>query len=59
MVGRSVCALLECCVNHLQHVSIENPDWEDEDSILTDLTCIAFVGIEDPVRPEVGHLLDP
>ncbi|KAI3375629.1 hypothetical protein L3Q82_003943 [Scortum barcoo] len=26
------------------------PDW---DNILTDLTCIAVVGIEDPVRPEV------
>lgn len=29
------------------------PDWEDEANILTSLTCIAVVGIEDPVRPEV------
>ncbi|XP_056300703.1 plasma membrane calcium-transporting ATPase 1-like [Pseudoliparis swirei] len=29
------------------------PDWEDEADILTGLTCIAVVGIEDPVRPEV------
>ena len=32
------------------------PDWEDEDSIVSDLTCIAVVGIEDPVRPEVGFV---
>ncbi|KAG8199832.1 hypothetical protein JTE90_000919 [Oedothorax gibbosus] len=29
------------------------PDWEDEDKIICDLTCICIVGIEDPVRPEV------
>ncbi|XP_068585031.1 plasma membrane calcium-transporting ATPase 1-like [Cebidichthys violaceus] len=29
------------------------PDWEDEAHILSGLTCIAVVGIEDPVRPEV------
>ncbi|XP_049428986.1 plasma membrane calcium-transporting ATPase 1-like [Epinephelus fuscoguttatus] len=29
------------------------PDWEDEAHILTGLTCIGVVGIEDPVRPEV------
>ncbi|XP_069489186.1 plasma membrane calcium-transporting ATPase 4 isoform X2 [Ambystoma mexicanum] len=29
------------------------PDWESENEILTDLSCIAVVGIEDPVRPEV------
>jgi len=31
----------------------KEPNWEDEMSIITDLTCIAIVGIEDPVRPEV------
>jgi len=31
----------------------KEPDWEDEANINTDLTCIAIVGIEDPVRPEV------
>ncbi|XP_032827422.1 plasma membrane calcium-transporting ATPase 2-like isoform X1 [Petromyzon marinus] len=30
-----------------------DPDWEDESAIVADLTCIAVVGIEDPVRPEV------
>ncbi|KAJ8387029.1 hypothetical protein AAFF_G00162060 [Aldrovandia affinis] len=29
------------------------PDWEDEAGILTALTCVCVVGIEDPVRPEV------
>ncbi|XP_036616598.1 plasma membrane calcium-transporting ATPase 4-like [Trichosurus vulpecula] len=31
----------------------EEPAWEDEHMILSKLTCIAVVGIEDPVRPEV------
>jgi len=30
------------------------PDWDDEDDIVSGLTCIAVVGIEDPVRPEVS-----
>uniref|UniRef100_A0AAR2JKX0 Calcium-transporting ATPase n=1 Tax=Pygocentrus nattereri TaxID=42514 RepID=A0AAR2JKX0_PYGNA len=29
------------------------PDWENESDILTSLTCVCVVGIEDPVRPEV------
>ncbi|XP_037680924.1 plasma membrane calcium-transporting ATPase 4 isoform X1 [Choloepus didactylus] len=29
------------------------PVWDNEGDILTELTCIAVVGIEDPVRPEV------
>ncbi|XP_056590536.1 plasma membrane calcium-transporting ATPase 2 isoform X2 [Triplophysa dalaica] len=29
------------------------PDWDDEKNILTELTAICVVGIEDPVRPEV------
>nr|XP_046235348.1 plasma membrane calcium-transporting ATPase 1a isoform X2 [Scatophagus argus] len=29
------------------------PDWDNENDILTGLTCICVVGIEDPVRPEV------
>ncbi|KAG1699331.1 Plasma membrane calcium-transporting ATPase 3 [Nymphon striatum] len=34
-------------------LSEEEPDWEDEDAIICNLTCISIVGIEDPVRPEV------
>lgn len=30
------------------------PDWDNENEILSGLTCICVVGIEDPVRPEVG-----
>lgn len=30
------------------------PDWDNEADILTGLTCICVVGIEDPVRPEVS-----
>ncbi|XP_008107878.2 plasma membrane calcium-transporting ATPase 4 isoform X4 [Anolis carolinensis] len=29
------------------------PDWDAENEILSDLSCICVVGIEDPVRPEV------
>ncbi|NXF12591.1 AT2B4 ATPase, partial [Smithornis capensis] len=35
------------------------PDWDSENEILSDLTCIAVVGIEDPVRPEVLTPLCP
>ncbi|XP_061571232.1 plasma membrane calcium-transporting ATPase 1 isoform X1 [Cololabis saira] len=29
------------------------PDWDNENDILSGLTCLCVVGIEDPVRPEV------
>jgi len=29
------------------------PNWDDEDNIINNLTCLCIVGIEDPVRPEV------
>lgn len=32
----------------------EEPDWEDEDIIISNLTYLGVVGIEDPVRPEVS-----
>lgn len=35
------------------------PEWDNENDIVTGLTCIAVVGIEDPVRPEVGSLTKP
>lgn len=34
------------------------PDWDNEGHILNGLTCIAVVGIEDPVRPEVRQPQD-
>uniref|UniRef100_A0A8C6Q7V6 Calcium-transporting ATPase n=1 Tax=Nothobranchius furzeri TaxID=105023 RepID=A0A8C6Q7V6_NOTFU len=33
------------------------PDWDNENEILSGLTCIAVVGIEDPVRPEVPEAI--
>ncbi|XP_068171279.1 plasma membrane calcium-transporting ATPase 1-like isoform X2 [Antennarius striatus] len=33
------------------------PDWDLENEILSDLTCIMVVGIEDPVRPEVPEAI--
>lgn len=33
------------------------PDWEDEEAIVSRLTCLAIIGIEDPVRPEVSDFL--
>lgn len=35
----------------------EEPDWEDEDNIVKELTCVCVVGIEDPVRPEVPEAI--
>uniref|UniRef100_A0A158R686 Calcium-transporting ATPase n=1 Tax=Syphacia muris TaxID=451379 RepID=A0A158R686_9BILA len=32
-------------------------DWENEDAIVNDLTAIALVGIQDPVRPEVPEAI--
>ncbi|XP_078098310.1 plasma membrane calcium-transporting ATPase 1-like isoform X3 [Mustelus asterias] len=32
---------------------VKEPEWDNENEILNDLTCITVVGIEDPVRPEV------
>ncbi|XP_061642387.1 plasma membrane calcium-transporting ATPase 3-like isoform X4 [Phyllopteryx taeniolatus] len=33
------------------------PNWDAENQIVNDLTCIAVVGIEDPVRPEVPEAI--
>ncbi|XP_036057670.1 plasma membrane calcium-transporting ATPase 4 isoform X4 [Onychomys torridus] len=33
------------------------PIWDNENEVLTELTCIAVVGIEDPVRPEVPNAI--
>jgi len=35
-----------------EHFDTE-PDWDDEERIVSNLTCLCVVGIEDPVRPEV------
>ncbi|XP_059099644.1 plasma membrane calcium-transporting ATPase 2-like isoform X3 [Tigriopus californicus] len=33
------------------------PDWDDEDKIIANLTSVCVVGIEDPVRPEVPEAI--
>ena len=33
------------------------PDWDDEQKIVSNLTAICLVGIEDPVRPEVPEAI--
>ncbi|XP_072419814.1 plasma membrane calcium-transporting ATPase 1-like isoform X3 [Chiloscyllium punctatum] len=36
---------------------VKEPEWDNENEILSDLTCITVVGIEDPVRPEVPEAI--
>ncbi|XP_062977268.1 plasma membrane calcium-transporting ATPase 2 isoform X2 [Elgaria multicarinata webbii] len=45
------------CVAFRDFPSSPEPEWENENDILTDLTCICVVGIEDPVRPEVPEAI--
>lgn len=40
-------------INEAVLPSEQNFDLDNEDEIVSDLTCIGIVGIEDPVRPEV------
>ncbi|KAI2659524.1 hypothetical protein H4Q32_029061 [Labeo rohita] len=42
------------CVGYRDFPADPEPNWEDENNILADLTAICVVGIEDPVRPETG-----
>lgn len=35
----------------------EEPAWEDEENIVSNLTCICVLGIEDPVRAEVPNAI--
>ncbi|XP_029665734.1 plasma membrane calcium-transporting ATPase 2 isoform X4 [Formica exsecta] len=38
----------------INQVHIDNePNWDDEDNLVNNLTCLCIVGIEDPVRSEV------
>ncbi|XP_053150608.1 plasma membrane calcium-transporting ATPase 2 isoform X11 [Hemicordylus capensis] len=45
------------CVAFRDFPSSPEPEWDNENDILTDLTCICVVGIEDPVRPEVPEAI--
>ncbi|XP_014685599.1 plasma membrane calcium-transporting ATPase 4 isoform X5 [Equus asinus] len=44
------------CIAYRDFSDVE-PPWDNENEILTELTCIAVVGIEDPVRPEVPEAI--
>ncbi|XP_025021261.1 plasma membrane calcium-transporting ATPase 3 isoform X7 [Python bivittatus] len=45
------------CIAYRDFPAGKEPDWENENDIVIDLTCIAVVGIEDPVRPEVPEAI--
>lgn len=45
------------CIAYRDLPSNPEPEWDNEADIVTELTCITVVGIEDPVRPEVPHHL--
>lgn len=45
------------CIAYRDLPSSPEPDWDNEAEIVTELTCITVVGIEDPVRPEVSYLV--
>ncbi|XP_077181825.1 plasma membrane calcium-transporting ATPase 2 isoform X12 [Paroedura picta] len=45
------------CIAYRDFSNNPEPEWDNENDILTDLTCICVVGIEDPVRPEVPEAI--
>ncbi|XP_040178817.1 plasma membrane calcium-transporting ATPase 3 isoform X3 [Rana temporaria] len=45
------------CIGYRDFQGVPEPEWENENEIVGDLTCIAVVGIEDPVRPEVPEAI--
>jgi len=51
------CWLTEGAGEANDELMTSEPDWDNEGSIISNLTCICVVGIEDPVRPEVSQLL--
>ncbi|XP_072814217.1 plasma membrane calcium-transporting ATPase 3 isoform X2 [Vicugna pacos] len=45
------------CIAYRDFLATQEPDWDNENEVVGDLTCIAVVGIEDPVRPEVPEAI--
>ncbi|XP_027623379.1 plasma membrane calcium-transporting ATPase 3 [Tupaia chinensis] len=41
------------CIAYRDFSAGQEPDWDNESEVVAELTCIAVVGIEDPVRPEI------
>ncbi|RWS14795.1 plasma membrane calcium-transporting ATPase 3-like protein [Dinothrombium tinctorium] len=59
---RTICIAYKDFVRHkpnqVNEVQIEGePNWDDEEAIISRLTCMGIVGIEDPVRPEVPEAI--
>ena len=42
--------------NNGEDISTQSPDFDNEADMVSGLTCIGIVGIQDPVRPEVTCL---
>ncbi|XP_006900005.1 PREDICTED: plasma membrane calcium-transporting ATPase 3 isoform X4 [Elephantulus edwardii] len=45
------------CIAYRDFSAVQEPEWDNENEVVADLTCIAVVGIEDPVRPEVPEAI--
>ncbi|XP_077002455.1 plasma membrane calcium-transporting ATPase 3 isoform X9 [Tamandua tetradactyla] len=45
------------CVAYRDFPAGQEPNWDNEQEVVGELTCIAIVGIEDPVRPEVPEAI--
>ncbi|XP_069501458.1 plasma membrane calcium-transporting ATPase 3 isoform X1 [Ambystoma mexicanum] len=45
------------CIAYRDFPGVPEPEWDNENEIVGDLTCIAVVGIEDPVRQEVPEAI--
>uniref|UniRef100_F7ELD2 Calcium-transporting ATPase n=1 Tax=Monodelphis domestica TaxID=13616 RepID=F7ELD2_MONDO len=45
------------CIAYRDFSAGQEPEWDNEAEIVGELTCIAVVGIEDPVRPEVPEAI--
>ncbi|XP_041429101.1 plasma membrane calcium-transporting ATPase 3 isoform X4 [Xenopus laevis] len=45
------------CIAYRDFPGVPEPEWDNENEIVGDLTCIGIVGIEDPVRPEVPEAI--
>ncbi|XP_005093745.2 plasma membrane calcium-transporting ATPase 3 [Aplysia californica] len=57
---RTICMAYKDFVSgttEMNESSIDGVDWDDEAKIMTGLTCVAIVGIEDPVRDEVPEAI--
>jgi len=54
---RTICIAYKDIVKETPEVNEEKmsgePEWDNEHNIISNLTCLCIVGIEDPVRPEV------